>query len=98
VRLRYLGRLILSNILTESPNLRQCGILLCQGIALIGLDSDHALGARHLHCGIGSVDIVVPDVEAGHLEWQHHPALVAPLSHRTPLGRCVRWVWMSTLG
>jgi hypothetical protein len=45
---------------------------------LIGLDSDHALGARHLHCGIGSVDIVVPDVEAGHLEWQHHPALVAP--------------------
>jgi hypothetical protein len=62
---------------------------------LIGLDSDHALGARHLHCGIGSVDdrhklqeksppenAVLPDVEASHLERQHLPALVVPYPTR----------------
>jgi hypothetical protein len=50
-------------------------------MALISLDHDHALGARHPNRGIGSVDdhhelqeeqppedAVVPDVEAGHLK------------------------------
>jgi hypothetical protein len=59
----------------------QCCVLTCQSIALISLDRDHALGARHPNRGIGSVDdhhelqeeqppedAVVPDVEAGHLK------------------------------
>jgi hypothetical protein len=58
---------------------------------LISLDSDHALGARHLQCDVGIVDdhhklqekrppkvAVVPDVEAGYLECQHLLALVVP--------------------
>jgi hypothetical protein len=103
MRLRYLDRLILSCFFTESPRMRQCDILTCQGITLIGLDGDHALGARHLQCGIDSVDdhhklqeerppedAVVPNVE--------FPYACCPLFHRTPIGRCVRWVWMTALG
>jgi hypothetical protein len=91
MRLRYLGRLILGRFFAKSPGMCQCGVLTCYGITLIGLDSDHALGARHLQCGIGSVDdhhelqeerppknAVVPDVETGYLKHQHLLALVAP--------------------
>jgi hypothetical protein len=71
----------------------QCHILIYQGITLVGLDGDHALGATHLQCGIGNVDdryklqeerssedAVIPDVEAGHLERQYLLALVVPCS------------------
>jgi hypothetical protein len=56
---------------------------------LTGLDSDHALGVRHLHRGIACVDdrhefqderppddVVVPDVEAGYLKRKHLLMLV----------------------
>jgi hypothetical protein len=69
--------------------MHQCGVLTCQGITLVTLDGDHALGVRHLQCGIGSMDdhqklqekrppedVVVPDDEAGHLERQHLLTLV----------------------
>jgi hypothetical protein len=93
MHLRYLGRLIMSYFFTESPGKRQYGILTYQGIMLVGLDSDQALGARHLQCGVGSVDdrhklqeempleyIVVPDVKVGHIKRQHLLALVVPYS------------------
>jgi hypothetical protein len=64
-----------------------------QGITLVVHNGDHALGARYLQCGIGSVDdlhilqeerhlrdAVVPDVEASHLKYQHLLALVVPCS------------------
>jgi hypothetical protein len=58
---------------------------------LIDLDSDHALRPRHLQCGVASVDdrhklqeerppddVVLPDVEASHIECQHLLTLVVP--------------------
>jgi hypothetical protein len=62
---------------------------------LVGLDGDHALGARHLQCSIVSVDdchklqeerphddAVVPDVKAGHLKSQYLLSLVVSCSTR----------------
>jgi hypothetical protein len=67
----------------------ECCVLTCQSVLLVSLDCDHALGTRHLHCGIGSVDdcheiqeerppqdAIVSDVEAGHLKRQHLSAFV----------------------
>jgi hypothetical protein len=41
---------------TEVPYVCPCRVLTCQSISLASLDCDHALGAQHLHNGIGSVD------------------------------------------
>jgi hypothetical protein len=62
----------------------QCCVLTCQSIPLVNLDCDQTLGARHLHCGIDSVDdshefqeerppqdAVVTDVDVGRLKCQH---------------------------
>jgi hypothetical protein len=59
----------------------QYRILTCKSFALISLDGDHNLGARHLHRGVGIVDdrhkfqeertpedAVVPVVKTGYLE------------------------------
>jgi hypothetical protein len=85
--------LILNCLFTESVGLRQYRVLTCQGITLVGLDGDHALGVRHLQCSIDSVDdcyklleerppgdAVVPDVKTDQLERQHLLTLVVPCS------------------
>jgi hypothetical protein len=74
------------------PN-RLTYVLTCQSIMWIGLDRDHALWARHLHHGIGSVDdlhkfqeempledAVVADVKASHLKREHLLMLVVSYS------------------
>jgi hypothetical protein len=56
MRIHHIGRLILSCIFTESPGMRQCHVLTCQGITLVSLDGDHALRARRLQRSLGSVN------------------------------------------
>jgi hypothetical protein len=91
--LLYLARLFLGCFFAKSSAMLQSGILTCYFITLIGFDSDHTIGARHLQCGVGSVDdrhelqeerpledAVVPDVKASYLERQCLLTLVVPCS------------------
>jgi hypothetical protein len=75
----------------------QCCVLTCQSIPLVSLDCDYALGAWHLHSGVGIVDdchefqeempphdAIVTDVKTGHLKRQHLSlCLLSPVPQHT---------------